>query len=240
MIGWPGERRVKWREWDKQASYATPVLAEIHGRKVLLALMRQGLVALDPPTGKVHFSYWFRSNREESVNAANPVVLGNQILLSAAYYKVGSVLLEVAEDLKSTKEVWRGTSLEIHWTTPILHKGHVFAFSGRNEPDARFRAVEWGTGKIAWDRDESWERYRAGPEKYGRGSAILADGKLVVLGETGVVGLFEANPGNAVEISRFKPPELEYPCWTAPVLSDGRLYIRSEKHLLCFGLAEKS
>lgn len=239
MLGWPGERVVKWRDWDKQASYATPVLAEIHGQKVLLALMRQGLVALNPATGKVHFSFWFRSSREESVNAANPVVVGSRILISAAYYKVGSVLLEVAEDLKSAKEVWRGTSLEIHWTTPIVHEGHVFAFSGRNEPDSRFRCVEWNTGKIAWDQDEAWERYRTGPLTYGRGSAILAEGKLIALGETGVVGLFEANPRAAVEISRFKPEELEYPCWTAPALSDGRLYLRSEKRLLCFDLLEK-
>ena len=87
-------------------------------------------------------------------------------------------------DGKGVEEVWRSTALEIHWTTPILHDGYVYAFSGRNEPDARFRCVEFATGKVMWDRDESWPPHSTPtPPVYGRGSALLADGKLIVLGE---------------------------------------------------------
>ena len=48
MTAWPGERKVAWQVWEKQASYATPVLATIHGKRHLLCVMRQGLVSLDP------------------------------------------------------------------------------------------------------------------------------------------------------------------------------------------------
>jgi len=61
MTGWPGERSVQWQAWEKQASYSTPVAVTIHGQRHVLCLMRQGLVSLDPKTGRVNFSFWFRS-----------------------------------------------------------------------------------------------------------------------------------------------------------------------------------
>jgi hypothetical protein len=136
-------------------------------------------------------------------------------------------------------EAWRGTALEIHWTTPIYHDGFLYAFSGRNEPDARFRCVEYKTGKVMWDRDERWRRYGEGPQTYGRGSALMADGKLIVLGEAGLLGLFRVSPERPDELARYQVPQLKYPCWAAPILSDRRIYLRSENKLLCFDFTER-
>lgn len=237
MLDWPGERTVVWKAWDKQASYATPVAATIHGQRQVFTLMRQGLVSLNPTNGEVNFNRWFRARVEESVNAANPVVVDDLVFFSAAYYRVGSVVLRVKPDRKSFEEVWRSDVLEIHWTTPIYHDGYLYAFSGRNEPDARFRCVEFKTGKLMWDRDEAWAyRSTKQPLTYGRGSAILADGKLITLGEGGLLGMFKLNPQKPEELARYQVPELHYPCWAAPILSEKRLYVRSEDHLICFDL----
>jgi outer membrane protein assembly factor BamB len=238
MIGWPGEAPVAWKRWEKQASYATPKLATVHGRRAALCLMRQGLVALDPANGEVKFHRWFRARVEESVNAATPVVVGDLVFISAAYYKVGSVLLRLRPDGRGFDEVWRSTVLEVHWSTPIYHDGYLYAFSGRNEPDARFRCVELATGKLMWDRDEGWPSHSTRtPSVYGRGSLILADGKLIVLGEGGLLGLFRLNPQAPEELARFQVPGLRYPCWAAPVLSGKKLYLRGEDRLICLDLA---
>jgi outer membrane protein assembly factor BamB len=239
MTGWPGQRTVHWQSWEKQASYSIPVAATIHGRRQVLCLMRQGLVSLDPKTGAVNFSFWFRSTVNESVNAMSPVVVDDLIFISAAYYKVGSVLLRVKPGGKSVEEVWRGTALELHWTTPIYLDGYLYACSGRNEPDARMRCVELKTGKLMWDLDESWRAHSTRtPGVYGRGSSILADGKLITLGEGGILGLFKPNPRQPEELCRFQLPQLHHPCWAAPVLSRKKLYLRSEDHLLCLDLAK--
>jgi outer membrane protein assembly factor BamB len=237
--GWPGAPPVRWKLWDKQASYSTPVMATIHGRRQVLCLMRQGLVSLDPKTGAVNFSFWFCSTVNDSVNAMSPVVMDDLIFISAAYYKVGSVVLRVEPDGKRVKEVWRGTSLEIHWTTPICLDGYLYAFSGRNEPDARMRCAELKTGKLMWDVDESWPAHSGRtPDVYGRGSSILADGKLIVLGEGGLLGLLKPNPVKPEEICRFQVPQLHHPCWAAPVLAQKKLYLRDEDHLVCLDLPD--
>jgi outer membrane protein assembly factor BamB len=236
MIGWPGERTVDYRRirHDKQASYATPTAATVNGARQIFCLMRQGLVSLNPTNGMVNFSYWFRAQVDESVNAANPVVVDNQVFISTAYYRVGSALLKVLPGNGAVEQVWRSRALEIHWTTPIYHDGYLYAFSGRNEPDARFRCVEYKTGEVMWDRDERWRAYSGTSTTYGRGSAIMADGKLIVLGEAGLLGLFRVDPQSPRELARYQVPQLKYPCWTAPILSERRVYLRSENKLLCF------
>ena len=120
------------------------------------------------------------------------------------------------------------------------HDGHLYAFSGRNEPDARFRCVDFKTGNLLWERDESWPPHSTlTPNVYGRGSCILADGKLIALGEGGLLGMFALNSEKPEEICRFQVPHLHYACWAAPILSRKRLYLRSEDRLVCFDLGAK-
>lgn len=252
-LGWRGEAPYRWTGEEKLASYSSPVAATIHGRRHILCLTRQGLVSLNPTNGEIYFSRWFQALVSESVNAMSPVVWDDLVLISAAYYRVGAVLLRVKPDGRSFAEVWRSPVnslqrdpatgrfaepvLEVHWNTPVLHEGFLYVFSGRNEPDATFRCVEFKTGRLCWSREERWRAHSASqPSVYGRGSAILADRHLIVLGEGGKLGLFTLNPQRPEEVCSFQIPQFHYPCWVAPVLSRQRLYLRSEDRLVCFDL----
>ncbi|HZR17080.1 MAG TPA: PQQ-binding-like beta-propeller repeat protein [Verrucomicrobiae bacterium] len=252
-LGWRGEAPYHWSGFEKMASYSSPVAATIHGRRHVLCFTRQGLMSLNPTNGSVYFSRWFESQVNESVNAMCPVVHDDLVLISAAYYHIGAVLLRVGPDGDSFEEVWRSPErshetvgggapapvLEIHWNTPVLTGGFLYAFSGRNEPDASFRCVEFETGKLMWSRSEQWRPHStAQPSVYGRGSAILADGKLWILGEGGKLGLFALNP-QAEELCSWQLPQLHYPCWAAPVLANKKLYLRSEDRLICLDLSRR-
>src|SRR5262245_208993 len=96
--GWPVERPYQWTGEEKQASYASPGAATIHGQRHILCLMRQCLVSLNPTNGTVRFSYWFQSVVNDSVNAMCPVVFDDLVLISAAYYRIGAVLLRIKQD----------------------------------------------------------------------------------------------------------------------------------------------
>lgn len=234
VYDWPGDLKVEWRRYEKQASYASLITVPIHGQRLTLALTRQGLVALDPADGKVKFSRWFRSRANDSVNAMTPLIHGNDILISSAYFKTGSVLLRVNPGNTNFTQVWQGLGLEMHWSQPMLVNGHLYAFSGRNEPDAFLRCVEFATGKVKWQRDERWPKHSGEqPPVFGRGSFIQADGKLIALGEGGLLGMFRPNPTQCEELGRWQVPQLKHPCWSAPVLSDGRLYLQGEDRLIC-------
>lgn len=237
MLGWPGDRTVVWRDSEKTASYASLVPATVGGRRVVHAFTRQGLVVLDPTNGTPLFSRWFRARVDESVNAMTPVVQGDDVLISSAYYKSGSVLLRGQPGATNFTEVWKGLGLEMHWSQPIRVGGHFYGFSGRNEPDAILRCVDGATGSVAWERNERWPPHSSPqPAVFGRGSFLLADGRLYALGEGGLFGIFRPNPERCEELGRWQVPSLQYPCWAGPVLSDGRLFLRSERRLVCLDI----
>ena len=254
-IGWRNTKPYEWTGYEMLASYASPVATTIQGRRHLFCLLRQGLVSLNPTNGKVNFKRWFQCPVNDSVNAMTPVVSGDLVFISAAYYRVGSVALRVKPDGHSFDEVWRSPEdpnardaagnyqepvLGIHFSTPVLLDGNLYAFNGRNEPDASFRCVELATGRLRWERDESWPAHSARqPAVFGRGSAILADGKLIALGEGGRLGMFRPNPQRCEEICAWQVPSLRYPCWAAPVLSQKKLFLRSEDRLVCVDLAKR-
>lgn len=257
--GWSFPRVYEWQGDEMVVSYSSPIAATFHGRRHVLCLMRQGLVSVDPETGTENFHYWFSSRDRESVNAARPVVVGDTILLSAAY-KVGSVLLRVAPDGKSVSEVWRDAdNLQTHWSTAIYHDGCYYGFSGRHDYEATMRCIDALTGRVVWDAPGSerdgadFRRVNDGDPYddtlydtklkaivpnpfYGRGSAVMADGRFIILSEYGTLALVPVDPGKWSEISRFKVPRMHYPSWPAPVLSRGRVYLRCEDWLVCYNL----
>ena len=66
----------------------------------------------------------------------------------------------------------------------------------------------------------------------------------MVIGEQGELLLIKANPEKIEITTRYEPGDGEnqikfkYPCWAAPVISDGKLFVRGRDKLACFQLAE--
>ena len=216
---------VKYRISDELASYAGPTLATIQGRRWCFVPARGGLIGFEPATGKIDFHFPWRARSIESVNASNPVVVGDQVFISETYGP-GSALLKVKPggyDLVwSDADKGRSKSLQCHWNTPIHHDGYLYASSGRHTNEAELRCIELATGKVQW-REPG----------LGRTSLLMIDGHFVCLSEEGVLLLLKVNPRKYEEVSRWEPRELEYPCWAAPILSHGLLYLRGKDRLLC-------
>jgi outer membrane protein assembly factor BamB len=254
---------LRWTDQEMLVSYSSPIAATIHGKRHILCLMRQGLVSLDPNSGQVRFKYWFRSQTHESVNAARPVVIGDRIFLSAAY-ETGMALLKVHPDGAGCDVVWRDREgMSTHWSTAIHHDGCLYGFSGRHENEAMLQCVDLETGKRIWetngydgdlaDLEQKLQVDRATGQirnsetnkvipfpTYGRGSATWADGKYFILGEHGTIALAKLSRDGWKEISRTPFAKVRYPkpTWASPVLSRGRLYLRSEDWLLCLDVAK--
>ncbi len=143
--------KVMWKATDDAASYSSPTAATIHGKRYVLVLTRAGLVALDPPTGKVYFDYHFRSRMDASVNAATPLVIDDMIFLSASY-GTGAALLHFDE--KGPEKVWAGDNiLSNHYATSVYFNGYLYGFDGRQEHGPNLRCVDFKTGNVRWSED---------------------------------------------------------------------------------------
>ena len=212
---------VLWRATSDEASYSSPTVADIGGARHAFFFTRAGLVDLDPSNGQVRFSFPFHSRSSASVNAATPLVVANQVFVSASY-GTGAALLEVSGS--QYKKIWSNDdSMSNHYSTCVIRDGYLYGFHGRQEEGQALRCVQFRTGKVMWSI-----------EGYGAGTVTLAGDKLLILRENGELVLAPAQP------DAFRPTAkasiLSKVTRSYPALADGKLYARDEKTLVCVRL----
>jgi outer membrane protein assembly factor BamB len=121
--------------------------------------------------------------------------------------------------------------LGIHWNTPVVKDGHLYAFDGRNEPDASLVCVNLKTGTVVWREEPEWEEtieLNGRKQKLTlstlRGNLLLVDGRFLCQGELGHLLWLDLSPAGYKEVSRCRPFFGRY-TWALPVISRGLVYI---------------
>ena len=234
---------VRYTLTSELAGYASPIAATIDGRRRCFAFCRGGLVVFDPLVGATHFRYPWRSPLLESVNACTPIVEGNEVLITEAYgpgcsllsVQPGGYFIEWHDDPRVREKI-----MKCQFGTPIYHEGYLYGCSGRYPRNAELRCVEWKTGEVKWSQPRSQ-----------RCSLMYVDQHLICLTERGTLQLLRADPLQYELVTEIvlrevidgekatgHPPPilLEYPCWSAPILAHGLLYVRSKNLLVCLDL----
>ena len=233
-------------------SYASPVPGTVHGKRRVFVLAggesqppTGGLLAINPADGNIDFAFPWRSRSYESVNAASPVVAGNQVFVSASY-RTGGALVNILPDFRH-EVAWKSTDIGTHFNTAIEKDGYLYAFDGRNEPDASLVAVELKTGKVMWRWVNEWTEDIGGrqqPMSTYRGTLLYVDGRFLCLGELGHLMWLDLTPKGYKELTKawlFAARET----WSLPVLSKGLLYVSQHSRdvingtgprLLCYDL----
>ena len=208
--------KVRWQATGDEASYGSPTVATVQGQRILLALTREALVALEPADGRVLFRQPWRPRESTSVTAATPLVVDDLIFLSACYGADAGVFR-----FRSTGPDKLWTSAEVlsnHYATSIHHGGFLYGWHGRQEQGCELRCVELLTGKIRW-RESGLKA----------GSITLAGDELLVLTERGLLLRAPASPDG------FKPTAqaqiLPSNVRAFPALANGFLFARSKDRL---------
>ena len=213
--------KVLWSATDDDASYSSGVAATIGGHRLGVVLTRDSLVGLDPASGMVQFQRRWRARIAASVNAASPIIVGDEIFVSAQYGPGAGVLRVNGSQLT---DVWTSDDvLSNHYATSVFYNGYLYGFHGRQEFGPSFRAVEFQTGTVKW----SQEQFRAG-------SVLLAGDRLLITREGGELILASASPQAFKPIARAQI--LQGVVRPYPALADGLLYVRNENTLVCLDL----
>ena len=187
-------------------------------------------MCIDPADGKVDFTFPWRGNRRESVNASSPVVIGNQVFISECY-GAGGVLLNINDSLIA-KPVWENPNFGTHFMTAIPKDGYLYGVDGHGPDDAFLCCVELSTGHEMWRKQPEWEEVqtlrdgtqRKLPLGTYRCNLLMIDGRCLCLGEYGHLLWLDLNPKGYHELARtwlFPASET----WTPPVVSKGLLYV---------------
>ena len=229
-IGGPGagivafslaDGKPAWTATNDQASYSSPTAATINGKRQVIFITRLNVVSLEPERGEVQFQFPF-GMRGPTVNAATPLVLGDDLFVSASY-GVGARLVRIAGG--KPEELWSDDNImSSQYTTCVAAGDALYGIHGRQDQGvARLRAFDPRSRKVFWTQ-----------ENFGTANLILADGKLVILKTDGELILAEASPKEFRSLASAKIfSDVVQPL---PALADGLLYVRDTGTLKCLDL----
>ena len=200
----PASGKVAWVSAKSPGAYATPVPLTIGGDRCLAILSQQSLIVVKTAGGQQLWSYPWKTSYD--VNAADPVLDGDKVFISAGYNH-GGALLKVSG--QAAEKLWENKNMRNHFNSCVLWQGHLYG-----PDDSGLRCLASDTGDLKWTYKE-----------FGKGSLMIVDGKLVGLSEKGELIIAEPTPAAFKPISRAKV--LTGKCWTMPVLSNGHIYCRN-------------
>src|SRR5205085_2705418 len=111
---------------EKQASYGSPMLADLAGVRQILLMNADGIAGHDAATGKVLWSYpW---SNDQRTNCSQPLVNltgPGQVFVSTGY-GTGGALLQLDSPDKPPKELWRNGYMKTKFTSAVYRNGFIY------------------------------------------------------------------------------------------------------------------
>ena len=207
-----------WTALNEKMSYSSPVAFTAAGVRQLAYFTAYALTGLSPTDGSVLWQVPWKTRWD--VSAATPVFIAPDKLFISTGDDSGGAVFRIATEGAGlvAKQLWQNKKMKNHFGTSVLYDGHLYGFD-----KSILKCLDAATGAEQWKT-----------RGYGKGTLIIADGHLVILGEEGQLGVAVATPQSFVEKSKY--PVLEGRCWTIPSLADGRVYVRNQRELVCLDI----
>lgn len=212
---------VAWSSGEGLPGYSSPVLFTRDGKQLAAMFGAEHLRAVEVATGTIRWELPWKTDWGE--NSPDPLVTADTLLVSTGH-GLGTSLFSLGDNGEPVLR-WNTTALGNHLNTSVLHDGHYYGFDGRvNKDSGHLGCLDAATGKELWSAPL-------------RGSLIRAGNRLIILTLTGELVIAAAEPQAYRELARAQV--LGGTCWTAPTLSDGRVYVRNAKgDLVCLDLTK--
>ncbi len=235
--------QLVWKSGDDAASYTPAYPITFQGRRFVLGYLQNALVCHDLETGQRVWRRELSAGYDE--HSAWPLYREPYLWLSSPF-QAGSELLEWRDTTDAPlRTVWKSKLMSNDVASSVLYEGAIYGFD-LSEAQAKthrpsrgsFRCIDFLTGSELWSvgdpraRAELDATHRAAVPRVGHASLIVADGKLILLNDTGELILARATPERYEELGRVTVLGGEIG-WTQPTLYQGRLFVRNHSRAVC-------
>ncbi len=208
---------------NELAGYSSPVLAEIKGLRMVIAMTAKAIIGVNAANGELLWHVAHESYADE--NVMMPIFHEGCIFISTL--ATGSVKwkINVQNGQAFLEEIWRTQELDNHHGGVILIDGYLYGTSTVKNKN-QWVCLDWVTGEKKYAADGT-----------GKGSMTYADGRLYTLSMERLAGLVKPSPTEFNVISTFEIPKGgDGLSWAHPVVCDGRLYIRHGDFLYAYSI----
>jgi outer membrane protein assembly factor BamB len=214
-----------WRGGKAEAGYASPYLRKSEpGQIVVFNQTGLSLHALSDGAEKITYQHRTRYD----VNAAQPLDLGDRLLVASGYGK-GAVMLSLQS--AQPKVLWESDEVACQMASLVPLNGHAFGVHGQTGAKAdraTLFCLDLKAGRKVWEE-----------RGYGVGTVILVDKTLVVLSDRGELSLIDGSTKGFSEFAQFQVLGGKNN-WIPPTYVNGRMYCRSSSgRWVCLAMGKK-
>ena len=207
-----------------RSSYSTPFLLERAGKPTELVLgTTTAITSYEPATGKVLWSHpieWPAGKMPLRV-VGSPVYADGVIVCYCGDGGGDRYTIAIDVDSKQPVKIWEVKKGPTPYVPCMIAKGELLYWIADNGVPC---CAEAKTGKMLWEEGRlSGKDVTASP--------LLAGDEMLVITENGECFVLKADK----KFELIRQTKLGEPVLASPALVDGRLFIRGEKHLYCFG-----
>lgn len=211
--------KALWTSDKNNSGYSTPYPITVNGKAQVVLGSGRTYTGVDPASGNVLWEHTW--NTSYGVNAADPILSGTKLFISSGYNK-GCALLDLSS--AEPQEIWRSRVMRNQFNSSVLIDGHLYGSDGDESKTASLKCIDFATGTEKWNE-----------AAVGFCALMAADGKLIIMTAKGELIIAKADPTKFDPISRTQV--LKGRCWTAPVLANGRIYVRNAAgQMLCLSV----
>ena len=220
-----GKERWKTGRGMSRISHVTPIIASVGGKDVLISPGGDVVQGFNPDSGEL---LWTVRSGGEGVTPS-PVLAGENLLVTLSGFPTnvpGGAAIRAVKldpgakgDVTDTHIAWEQRKNVPNLSSLVYASDHLFGI----KENGIAMCLNPKDGSIVWDQRVQGN-FSASP--------IAADGKVYLLAENGETVVIEAAP-QYKEISRNKLGDNVGPVQASIAVSDGRLFIRTAKHLWC-------
>lgn len=202
-------------------SWCTPAVMRVAGKDQIVCGMPTRVVAYDPDDGRVIWSCAGLSADQGKVVYTSPLI-GDEVVVVLGGYQGPAVAVRAggSGDVTETHRLWRVTRRNPQRIgSGVVVDDSIYI---ANADSGTVQCIDLNTGEERWR-----ERLRGGAHW---ASTLLADGYLFATNQRGTTHVFRPNPSRLELVATNSLDELIN---ATPAISDGELFIRTEKHLYC-------
>ncbi len=205
---------------NPMAAYSSPIAIEVGGVRQYINFVHTGVVGVRAADGAPLWGQ--RESANPTANCSAPVHSDGYVFTASGYGTGGALFQLVSNARKETKSELKYVTKQMqnHHGGMVLKDGFLYGCD-----EGILTCLDLRSGKPAWQTRNS----------VGKGSIVMADGKLFHRSEAGPIALVAATPKGYQEFGRFDQPERSnHSAWAHPVVTGGKLYIRDWDKLLVF------
>ena len=153
---------VKWAWKGDGPGYASPVVADLGGRRQVVTQTQGYVVGVGLESGELLWKIPLQTDYEQ--NAVTPVIHGPDVIYSGLGKGVHAVRIAKRGNAWAAEKQWENLDLSMYMSSPVLDGDRLYGFSHRQKGQAF--CLDARTGRTLW----------AGPGRQGDNAALIRSG----------------------------------------------------------------